>query len=147
LTANERQPCPTSRAQSAEAPLGCASGAAEEGFAASWRRFVAGPERLGNDVFKPNQAFAQYQRAQAAINSGVAAGRCLGHSRTRCHHAAHFNPPPHNSAFKPSSPQIICSQTKTAPCPWQGNPGFATVVKVMHALGLQFQVGARRAHD
>ena len=27
----------------------------------------------------------------------------------------------------------------------QGNPSFATVVKVMHALGLQFQVGARRA--
>lgn len=25
----------------------------------------------------------------------------------------------------------------------QGNPSFATVVKVMHALGLQFNVGAR----
>ena len=25
----------------------------------------------------------------------------------------------------------------------QGNPSFATVVKVMHALGLQFDVGAR----
>lgn len=25
----------------------------------------------------------------------------------------------------------------------QGNPSFATVVKVMHALGLQFKVGAR----
>ena len=25
----------------------------------------------------------------------------------------------------------------------QGNPSFATVVKVMHALGLQFSVGAR----
>ena len=25
-----------------------------------------------------------------------------------------------------------------------GNPSFATVVKVMHALGLQFNVGARR---
>lgn len=25
----------------------------------------------------------------------------------------------------------------------QGNPSFATVVKVMHALGLQFHVGAR----
>lgn len=27
----------------------------------------------------------------------------------------------------------------------QGNPSFATVVKVMHALGLQFSVGARAA--
>ena len=27
----------------------------------------------------------------------------------------------------------------------QGNPSFATVVKVMHALGLQFNVGARAA--
>lgn len=27
----------------------------------------------------------------------------------------------------------------------QGNPSFATVVKVMHALGLQFHVGARQA--
>ncbi|MEY4977955.1 MAG: hypothetical protein RLZZ352_225 [Pseudomonadota bacterium] len=27
----------------------------------------------------------------------------------------------------------------------QGNPSFATVVKVMHALGLQFNVGARPA--
>ena len=27
----------------------------------------------------------------------------------------------------------------------QGNPSFATVVKVMHALGLQFNVGARSA--
>ena len=26
----------------------------------------------------------------------------------------------------------------------QGNPSFATVVKVMHALGLQFNVGARQ---
>ena len=25
----------------------------------------------------------------------------------------------------------------------QGNPSFATVVKVMHALGLKFNVGAR----
>lgn len=25
----------------------------------------------------------------------------------------------------------------------QGNPSFATVIKVMHALGLQFNVGAR----
>ncbi len=25
----------------------------------------------------------------------------------------------------------------------QGNPSFATVVKVMHALGLQFNVGVR----
>ena len=25
----------------------------------------------------------------------------------------------------------------------QGNPSFATVVKVMHALGLQFNIGAR----
>lgn len=28
----------------------------------------------------------------------------------------------------------------------QGNPSFATVAKVMHALGPRFQVGARRAH-
>lgn len=27
----------------------------------------------------------------------------------------------------------------------QGKASFATVVKVMHALGLQFHVGARRA--
>ena len=27
----------------------------------------------------------------------------------------------------------------------QGNPSFATVVKVMHALGLRFNVGARSA--
>ena len=27
----------------------------------------------------------------------------------------------------------------------QGNPSFATVVKVMHALGLQFNVAARSA--
>ena len=29
----------------------------------------------------------------------------------------------------------------------QGNPSFATVVKVMHALGLQFNVGARLAQS
>ena len=27
----------------------------------------------------------------------------------------------------------------------QGNPGFTTVVKAMHALGLQFNVGVRSA--
>ena len=28
----------------------------------------------------------------------------------------------------------------------QGNPSFATVIKVMHALGLQFNVGPRSVH-
>ncbi len=28
-----------------------------------------------------------------------------------------------------------------------GNPSFATVIKVMHALGLQFSVGARPVQD
>lgn len=28
----------------------------------------------------------------------------------------------------------------------QGNPSFSTVIKVMHALGLQFHVGARQTH-
>ena len=29
----------------------------------------------------------------------------------------------------------------------QGNPSFATVIKVMHALGLQFNMGARSVQD
>ncbi len=28
----------------------------------------------------------------------------------------------------------------------QGNPSFSTVIKAMHALGLQFHVGARQAN-
>ena len=54
----------------------------------SAKRFLQGLRRQG---FKLNRPLAQCQRAQAAINSGVAAGQNFDHSRIRQHHAAHFD--------------------------------------------------------